>query len=146
MEPDEIDERLVPQRSRAVHTVELDGEAVLLDETTNELHLLNATGALVWACFDGRSTIAEIVADISEGLGAPYSDVLTDSLAIARDLGQKGLLANVTSRAAAADPPPDADDVAGDDPRSFPNPRTPDSRSSSVPGGRRRPPTASATR
>ena len=127
MHPDEIDEidaQFAPQRSSAVHTVELDGEAVLLAETTNELHLLNASGALVWACFDGRSSLAEIAVDISEGLGAAYSDVLTDSLAIARDLGRKGLLANVARRAAAAGPPPETG-VAGTDPRFVPEPPKP---------------------
>jgi Coenzyme PQQ synthesis protein D (PqqD) len=59
----------VVRRGSAVHTVEVDGEAVVLND--GRLHLLNATGALVWACFDGDGTIAEIATDISEGLGVP---------------------------------------------------------------------------
>jgi Coenzyme PQQ synthesis protein D (PqqD) len=102
--PEAIDEGFVARRAIAAHTVEVDGEAVLLND--GRLHLLNATGALVWACFDGEGTIAEIAADISEGLGAPYDTVLEDTLTVARELGAEGLLASVT--AAAADPVPEA--------------------------------------
>ena len=52
-----VDEAFVPARSPAVHTVEIDGEAVLLDQAAERLHHLNATAALVWACLDGRSTL-----------------------------------------------------------------------------------------
>jgi coenzyme PQQ synthesis protein D (PqqD) len=90
---DVIDQTLVPVRSAAVYAVEIDGEAVLLDQDNGRLHLLNATGALVWACLDGVSTLGEIVADLSAGLDVPYSDALADSMAIVRDLGEKGLLA-----------------------------------------------------
>jgi Coenzyme PQQ synthesis protein D (PqqD) len=88
--PEAIDQGFVALRSPSVHTVEVDGEAVLLNE--GRLHLLNATGALVWACFDGDGTIAEIAADISDGLGVPYDTVLQDTLAVARELGAEGLL------------------------------------------------------
>ena len=91
--PESIDERFAVRRSSAVHTVEVDGEAVLLND--GRLHLLNATGALVWACFDGDGTMAEIATDISEGFGV-YETVLDDTLAVARELGAEGLLASVT--------------------------------------------------
>jgi hypothetical protein len=92
--PETIDQGFVARRGPAVHTVEVDGEAVLLNE--GRLHLLNATGALVWACFDGDGTIAEIAADLSEGLGVSYETVLEDTLAVARHLGEEGLLDTVT--------------------------------------------------
>jgi len=90
-----VDERLVPLRREAVHTVEVDGEAVLLDEDSGRFHLLNATGALLWVCFDGASSIGEIVTDISDELGTPRELVLADTLAIVRHLASEGLLANV---------------------------------------------------
>jgi Coenzyme PQQ synthesis protein D (PqqD) len=88
-------EDLAPAHAWAVHTVEVDGEAVLLDERSGRLHLLNPSGALVWACFDGVSSIAEIVDDISDELGAPRDVVLADTLAVTRELADEGLLANV---------------------------------------------------
>ena len=39
----EIDVSFAPKQARCVHTVEIDGEAVLLDESVNRLHLLNST-------------------------------------------------------------------------------------------------------
>jgi Coenzyme PQQ synthesis protein D (PqqD) len=92
--PEDIDGEFVARRAATAHTVQVDGEAVLLNE--GRLHLLNATGALVWACFDGQGTIAEIAADISEGLGVPYENVFEDTLSVARDLGEEGLLASVS--------------------------------------------------
>jgi hypothetical protein len=90
-----VNERFVAVRGESVHTVEVDGEAVLLDEARNRLHVLNATGALVWACLDGVSRVGEIVTDLSEGLGVPYDVALDDTLAVVRTLGAEGLLANV---------------------------------------------------
>jgi Coenzyme PQQ synthesis protein D (PqqD) len=92
--PEAIDEGFAPERGAEVHSVEVDDEVVLLNE--GRLHLLNSTGLLIWACFDGHGTIAEIAADISEGLGVPYETVLADTLAVARSLGEEGLLASVT--------------------------------------------------
>ena len=99
-----IDERLVPVRADGVHTVGVDGEAVLLDESTEQLHLLNPTSALLWACFDGESSIAEIVTDISEELELPRAMVLADTLALTRHLASEGLLANVELRRHRAQP------------------------------------------
>jgi Coenzyme PQQ synthesis protein D (PqqD) len=92
--PDAIEDGFVPERGAGVHTVEVDGEAVLLND--GRLHLLNSTGSLLWACFDGHGTIAEIAGDLSDGLGVPYETVLEDTLAVARSLGEQGLLASVT--------------------------------------------------
>jgi Coenzyme PQQ synthesis protein D (PqqD) len=99
-----INERLAPAHAHAVHTVEVDGEAVLLDEHSGRLHLLNPSAALVWACFDGVSSIGAIVDDISDELDAPRDVVLADTLSVSRQLADEGLLANV-------DPAPRKSDV-----------------------------------
>ena len=93
-----INERLIPVRADGVHTVGVDGEAVLLDENTGQLHLLNPTSTLLWTCFDGESSIAEIVTDISEELHLARDMVLADTLALTRQLASEGLLANVAPR------------------------------------------------
>ena len=43
--PERIDEAFVPVRSATVYTVEIDGEAVLLDESENRIHHLNHSAA-----------------------------------------------------------------------------------------------------
>src|SRR3954466_4578375 len=95
LSPTEIDESFAPSRSRDAYTVEIDGEAVLLDERENRLHLLNHTAALVWACFDGHTAVRDLVVEISEELDTPYDVVLVDVLAIARHFGDEGLLDGV---------------------------------------------------
>ena len=91
-----IDDSFVAARSPAVHTVEIDGEAVLLDEAQDRLHHLNATGALVWACLDGVSTVGEIASDLSNEFGQEYAEVLRDTLAITTQLADEGLLEGTT--------------------------------------------------
>jgi hypothetical protein len=90
-----VNGRFVPVPRDHVHTIPVDGEAVLLDEASGRLHLLNATGALVWACFDGYSSIGDIVSDISDELLVPRDVVLADTVAISRHVADEGLLANV---------------------------------------------------
>jgi Coenzyme PQQ synthesis protein D (PqqD) len=87
-----IDESFVPTRANSVHTVSIDGEAILLDETTARLHRLNPTAALVWACFDGASSLSEIARDVSVELDVPRDEVVADSLALVRDLVDQRLL------------------------------------------------------
>jgi hypothetical protein len=99
---EDIGAQFIPTRSPAVYTVEVDGEAVLLDEASNRLHLLNTMAALLWACFDGISSIEEIVTDLSEAVDAPYDTVLRDTLEVMKGLGQEGLLEGVRPAKAAA--------------------------------------------
>jgi hypothetical protein len=90
-----IDVDFVPNRATTVYTVEIDGEAVLLDEAANRLHHLNHTAALLWACFDGHAPVRDLAREISEELELEYDAVLTDTLTIVRDLGAEGLLAGI---------------------------------------------------
>ena len=94
--PDQVDERFVPVPA-PVYVVEIDGEAVLLDEDRDRLHALNATGAIVWACFDGEASVADIVADVSDVLEVPREVVLADTLELTRRLGERGLFSNVAT-------------------------------------------------
>lgn len=108
----------MPRRGTDVRTVEVDGEAVLLDEGRGHLHLLNATGALVWACLDGASSIGDIVSDISDELSVPYEQALDDTLTLTRELGEGGLLANVTPSSGIEDEAPHpSGEVEAADPR-----------------------------
>ncbi len=93
--PETVDEGFVPLPGPAVHTVEIDGEAVLLDQAAERLHHLNATATLVWACLDGRSSLRQIAEDLGAGLGAPVDTVLADTVAVIRRLGDEGLLDGV---------------------------------------------------
>src|SRR5438128_223159 len=97
-----IDERFVASRSRHTYVVELDGEAVVLDERANRLHHLNHTATLIWNCLDGDVDVRGLAGEIGEVLGLPFEQVLADTLAVVRDLGDEGLLDGVAAR---KDPP-----------------------------------------
>jgi hypothetical protein len=86
-----IDGAYVPTRTPGIVAVDTDGEAVLVDEVANQLHLLNASGALLWACFDGESTLSEIGFDVADALDVPFEEVLRDALAVVDSLAVRGL-------------------------------------------------------
>jgi hypothetical protein len=91
----DVDASSTPARASAVHTVELDGEAVLLDEDANRLHHLNPSAALLWACFDGETSVAALAAEISDALGVDHQDVLGSTLEVVRHMAAEGLLAGI---------------------------------------------------
>jgi hypothetical protein len=93
--PDQIDEVFVPERATAVYTVEIDGEAVLLDEAANRIHHLNHSAALLWLCFDGHATVHDLAVELSEELDAPYATLLAETTTVVRHLGREGLLAGI---------------------------------------------------
>ncbi len=101
--PEGIDAGSAPERADAVYTVVLDGEAVLLDEGEDRLHLLNHTATLLWQLYDGAATLAELADDISEELGIARDEVLADLIGMSRHLAREGLLAGYAREGSEAD-------------------------------------------
>jgi peroxiredoxin len=94
----EIDARFTPRPRADVASVELDGEMVLAaaeDDGHLITHWLNATGAIVWQCFDGSTSIDELVDDLAEAFGVDRDVVASDVLRLTRALGAAGLLEGV---------------------------------------------------
>lgn len=91
----DLDPSFVPRRTDATWTEVLDGEAVILDDDANLLHHLNTTATVVWTCFDGSGSIAEIAADLAHGFGTDVDATVAEVLALARALGAAGLLDGV---------------------------------------------------
>lgn len=71
----------------------MDGELVIFDPAGSGVHQLDAVGALVWQLLDGRSPVAELVADLADAFGADEAQVATDVDALLDDLRSAGLLA-----------------------------------------------------
>lgn len=91
----EVDAAFVPRPAAATHTVELDGDAIVLDEVQHRLHLLNASAALVWSCYDGTATLTDIARELAGATGVPLAGMLADVVAITRRLGAEGLVGGV---------------------------------------------------
>lgn len=72
--------------------VELDGEAVVFDEVSCDLHYLNPTATLVFGLCDGSGTVDELAADIAAAYGADEDQVRGDVRAVVEDFARSGLL------------------------------------------------------
>jgi hypothetical protein len=93
---DDLGPDFVPRRAPSTHTVEIDGEAIVLDEEQNRLHLLNASATVVWTCCDGSGTLAEIAHDLADTVDRPADQLVSELVALARTLGAEGLLDGVS--------------------------------------------------
>ena len=89
---DAVDGAYVPVPRPTVSAVELDGETVLLEQTTGAMHLLNPVGTAVWSSLDGARTVDELVALLSDEAGADPAAVRRDVASFVRDLERADLL------------------------------------------------------
>jgi len=89
-------------------------EGVVVDETRDELHLLNAHATLVWQCIDGDASIGEIVDDLAAELTVGRAALMADTVAVLQQFADLGLITVDTpptaepSRSDPADAPFDA--------------------------------------
>ena len=72
--------------------VELDGEAVIYDEVTGDLHHLNPTAALVLSLCDGSATAREFAADIADAYEMPSDQVIAEVHALLREFRKAKLI------------------------------------------------------
>lgn len=72
--------------------VVLDGEAVVYDEVSGELHHLNASATLVFELLDGTSTIRELATDVADAFGKQPQEIETQIRKLVRQFRQLGLL------------------------------------------------------
>ncbi len=82
-----------PTVREGLTVVELDGEAVIYDEQTSDLHHLNPTATIVFGLCDGSATITDISTDISEAFGVPAAEVEGQVRTLIRQFRKAKLLA-----------------------------------------------------
>ena len=87
-----IDASYRPIQSPSAYTVEIDGEAVILDEAGDRLHLLNTTATTVWRHLHGEANVGEICVVIADRFQAAPDLVLSDTIEVIRALAAQGLL------------------------------------------------------
>ncbi|MEO8424607.1 MAG: PqqD family protein [Actinomycetota bacterium] len=81
-----------PRARDDLTVVELDGEAVIYDEETTELHRLNPTATIVFGLCDGTSTMRQMSADLAEAFGVPIEEVEPQVRTLVRELRKAQLL------------------------------------------------------
>jgi PqqD family protein of HPr-rel-A system len=84
--------RVKPTVRQGLTVVELDGEAVVYDEETQDLHHLNPTATIVFGLCDGTATIAEMAGDISTAFGVPVEEVEPQIRTVLRRFRRANLL------------------------------------------------------
>jgi PqqD family protein of HPr-rel-A system len=72
---------------------ELDGEALIYDEESGQLHHLNPTATLVFTLCDGNATVREMTTDISELYEMPPDEVEPQVRTLIREFRTAGLIA-----------------------------------------------------
>jgi hypothetical protein len=82
----------VPMSRASIASVEVDGEAVIVDGLTGAVHHLDALGTLIWACLDGSASIDELVVRLSGAFAATPERVRQDVSEFVRRLGVSDLL------------------------------------------------------
>ena len=75
--------------------VELDGEAVIYDEETGELHHLNPSATIVFGLCDGTQTSEELSGEISAAFDLPVDETTAQVRELVAQLGDVGLLQGV---------------------------------------------------
>ena len=81
-----------PRVREDLTVVELDGEAVVYDERTGDLHHLNPTATLVFGLLDGSATGRELAADLADAYGQPFEEVLEQVHVLLRGFRKAKLL------------------------------------------------------
>jgi PqqD family protein of HPr-rel-A system len=81
-----------PRVRHDLHVVELDGEAVVYDDVTGDLHHLNAVATVVLELCDGSATTREVAEDVATVFEAAPPDVERHVRRCIRQLRSVGLL------------------------------------------------------
>lgn len=87
-----------PKTRDGLELVEIDGEALVWDGEGYGLHYLNGLGTLVYQLCDGKGTVKETAADISETFGVPLKEVQQDVQRLVREFRDLGIIERKASR------------------------------------------------
>jgi hypothetical protein len=72
--------------------VEIEGEAVIYDEPTRDILLLNPTATIVFGLCDGTGTVKEMAADIADAFRVPGDEVERQVRSLLRGFKKSGML------------------------------------------------------
>jgi hypothetical protein len=95
--PDDLDEPFVPKARLDVAAAAVDGDVVLYDEQSGELHALNVTAGLVWARCDGSVSVGQMIDELNQTFGIDRPRLAVDVIAVVRRLGRLGLLEGLST-------------------------------------------------
>jgi hypothetical protein len=97
---DDIGPTFVPRPAETVVPILLDGELVLVAADSGAVYTLDPVGAIVWRCFDGEVDLATLAGELADAFAVARPVVAEQLTALCKELGARGLLCGVRSRAA----------------------------------------------
>jgi PqqD family protein of HPr-rel-A system len=83
---------LKPRGRDDLAVVEIDGEAVIYDESNGSLHHLNPTATIVFSLCDGTATIGELASELADAFSVPTEDVESQVRRLLRNFRKQALL------------------------------------------------------
>lgn len=81
-----------PKTRADLTVVELEGEAVIYDDESRQVHYLNRTATVVFNLCDGSSTIKELSADIADAFSLQPQEVERQVRTLIRSFREAGFL------------------------------------------------------
>jgi PqqD family protein of HPr-rel-A system len=84
-----------PRVREELTVVVLDGEAVIYDEASGDVHHLNPTATLVFQMLDGTVSVEELAADVASVFELDPATAATQVRSLVDELAAAGLLAGV---------------------------------------------------
>ena len=75
--------------------VEIDGETVVYDRRTEQVHLLNVIASIVWWELDGTVTLAALCDQLGSTFGEPVTRIRADVLALVARLEEAELVGRI---------------------------------------------------
>jgi hypothetical protein len=93
---------LKPKVRSDLTVVELEGEAVIYDDATRQVHYLNRTATIVFNLCDGSSTIRELSGDIAEAFSLGQGEVERQVRTLIRSFREAGFLEGSGAQPAAS--------------------------------------------
>jgi PqqD family protein of HPr-rel-A system len=90
-------ETFKPKVRDDLSVVELDGEAVVYDPLSGDIHHLNPSATTVFSLLDGRATVSESARVIADAYRVELSEVEPEFRVILRRFESAGLIENPAS-------------------------------------------------
>ena len=82
---------------------EIEGELIIIPlvagigDMEDELYTLNSTGKAIWDRLDGKTTLGEVAAALTEEFDAPSSEIAQDVLGLVEELVKRRMLVEVAA-------------------------------------------------
>ena len=87
-----IDSTYIPKNRADVILQEVDGESLILDNNTQEIHQLNDTATFIWQRCTGNNSIANIISQVIKNYDISDDSARADVLGVISNLKDLKLL------------------------------------------------------